>query len=205
MTQGSDQLRDELKRVFRVSDMLTTCHSTLRDRYTRLSLALDITILAASACLVALAFADQQVVGHLTIFGSSPSTTIGIFSLITFILSLFQLRSDWKSRAVRFEYAAKAYADVKTELRTALLKNPPDEFECHRLLNDYRAVGETVEAVPENQFNRLKQKHLLKLRVSNVIDANPGTNIGIIRLRMWLGDTWNVIRDKKISRGANDE
>ena len=53
--------KEELQRIRRVSDMLCTAHAGLRDRYSRLALFLDLSVLGLSTWLVALAFVEPRI------------------------------------------------------------------------------------------------------------------------------------------------
>lgn len=182
-------MREEAERALRVSDMLASCHSALRDRYARRALILDLAILVASVWLVAMAFVDPEIAKHFSIPGISAANTIGLLAVSTFVLSLFQLRTDWKYCAERFDQAAKAYALVKLALGAVLADEPLDNKQCDRVLENYRSIGERVVAVPERQFIRLKKRHLMKMRISQVLDKHAATSIFLVRLRLWHSDT----------------
>jgi predicted transcriptional regulator len=109
------------------------------------------------------------------------------------VLSLFQLRTDWKYRSERFDQAAKAYADSKLEIRQLLNSGTVSSDDFNRALHTFKAVGARVEAIPDKQFNRLKQKHLLKVRISQLVDQHPGSTIAIIRFRLWWDDTKRLL------------
>src|SRR5277367_614307 len=113
-------MREELLRALRVADMLTSCHSQLRDRFSFRAMTLDIAILLASVWLTAMAFVDPELAKHLLLFGASSTLMIGLLAVLTFALSLLQLRTDWKYRAERHDQASKAYLAAKMEMREAL-------------------------------------------------------------------------------------
>ena len=190
-------VRDEIERALRISDMLTSCYSNLRDQYARRALILDLAILVASVWLVAMAFVDPEIAQRFSVPGLTATTTIGLLAVLTFILSIFQLRTDWKYKAERFDQAAKTYAWSKGTLRAVLSDNPLDQGKCQRSLSDYQAIGQRVVAVPENKFNRLKKKHLMKVRISQMLDGHNGTNMFIIRIRIWFVDTFKTLGSTK--------
>lgn len=185
-------MREEVERALRISDMLTSCYSSLRDRYARRAILLDLAILVASVWLVAMAFVDPEIANHFLIPGLTATMTIGLLAILTFILSLFQLRTDWKYQAERFDQAARAYAASKAELRAARSGNPFDQQECQRALGNYQAIGQRVTAIPENTFNKLKKKHLSKIRISQLLDDHAGTSILLIRIRIWFVDLFRL-------------
>src|SRR5437870_2248961 len=94
-----EDLRDELHRIRRVSDMLCTGHAGLRDRFARMALVLDLSILALSAWIAALAFVEPRLNVSLTPFGLDSQLWGGLLAVITLFLSIVQLRTDWKGRS----------------------------------------------------------------------------------------------------------
>ena len=90
--------RDELERIRRVADQLCTGHAALRDRYRAISLAMDVVILLSSLWLTAVAFIDPRLSRWLTPADLDPVLWIGLLGVLTFALTLVQLRADWKSR-----------------------------------------------------------------------------------------------------------
>lgn len=186
-------MREELARALRVADMLTTCHCVLRDRFARRALILDLMILVASVWLIAMAFVDPEIAKSFALPNFSPTITIGLLAVITFVLSLLQLRTDWKYQSERFDQAAKAYADTKLELRRILNSEIISAEDYSRALQNFSAIGARVAAIPDKQFNALKKKHLLKKRVGQLIDGHPGSNIAVIKLRLWWDDTMSLM------------
>jgi|SRR5271169_2796439 len=186
-------MQRELSRTLRVADMLTTCHSLLRDRYARLALILDLLILAASVWVTAMAFVDPEIAKRIAFPGFSPVMTIGLTAIFTVALSLFQLRVDWKQRSDRHNQAARAYAASKLELSAVLNDATANEHDGDGALRNYRFLGERYVAIPETSFNRLKRKHLIKVQISKEISNHPAAHIWAIRLRLWLTDTIKLL------------
>lgn len=179
---------DEIARALRVADQLVTAHSCLRDSFGWKALVLDLLILGASIWLVAAAFLDPAIAGYFTIPGLTARMTIGLAAVATFILSIFQLLVDWKQKSSRHAEAAKAYVNVKFKLNDVLRLVSPSQGIIDQALAAYKAVGGKHISVPERDFNRLKRKHLLKVRVSKMLDATPGAGIVLIRLRIFCHD-----------------
>src|SRR3979409_723189 len=86
----------ELQRIRRVSDMLCTAHAGLRDRFSRLALFLDLSLLGLSTWLVALAFVEPRIGVSLTPFGMDTQIWGGLLATFTFFLTIVQLKTDWK-------------------------------------------------------------------------------------------------------------
>src|SRR5260370_42077564 len=79
-------LREELGRIRSVSDMLCTGHAGLRDHYKRMALALDLSILALSTWLAALAFVAPNINLSLTPFGLDSQLWVGFLSVAVLFL-----------------------------------------------------------------------------------------------------------------------
>jgi hypothetical protein len=161
---GSD-LRAELQRAFRVSNMMCTAHANLRDRYHRLAVCLDLAVLLPSAWLVALAFVEPRINLVMTPFGVEPQLWAGLLSVAVFALAIVQLRVDWKGRADAHARAFDGYAEVKRDAGFLLASLPEVTKEaCRPIFARYGAAGAT--AIPEAEFLRQKRRHLLKVAVS---------------------------------------
>lgn len=121
--------------------------------------------------------------------------TIGLIGILTFILSLFQLRVDWKQRAERHEQAARAYAASRAELRR-VSQNETATQDISVALDRYFALGDQVIPIPENDFNRLKRQHLIKVAISLETSKHPAACLPLVRLKFWLKDTKESLREK---------
>ena len=187
-------MREDLARVFRVSDTLVTCHSILRDSFSRRALLLDVLILIASVWVTAMALVDVEIAKRISFPGVSPAITIGLIAIFTFVLSLIQLRVDWKSRADRHERAARAYAASKLEIGSLENRENITNQEIEVVLTRYRLLGDSCIAIPDSQFNKLKKKHLIKVSISKEIGRHPGTSIWLIRAKLWLADSVGLFR-----------
>ena len=193
MTNQREGLKKELERVKRVSDMLITMHSVLRDGYSRRSIAVDCALFASSIILAALVFVDPALLGWLPLSAFGSRILIGLFALVTFFLSLVIFRVDWKSKAELHKRAAEAYANIKLDCQELIVTfDNASDSEIQKLLVKYKDLGQICIAVPEASFLRLKQKHKMKVALSRYLDDNPGACIWLLRLRIWFADTFNT-------------
>lgn len=181
-------MRQELERIRRVADTLCTGHANLRDRYSLRALLLDLAILGLSTWLVALAFVEPRINIRLTPFGWHSQVWVGLLGTGTFFLTLFQLKTDWKARADAHKRTLHVYAEVKREAGYLLASNTFDESEWRRVLARYDMASAVGVELPEAEFLRQKQKHLIKVALSRRLDTHPGTSLPIARLKMWLHD-----------------
>lgn len=196
MTDANFGSRDEVERIRRVSDQLCTGHASLRDRYERRALILDISILLLSAWLSAIAFADPRFDVWLVPWSIDPGLWLGLLGTFTFGLSLFQLKAGWKSRAEAHKRSFGMYAEVKREagyMLASTKKIEPREFQ--RLAARYDMASDVGIGVPESEFLPLKRRHLIKIEISKKLDKKPGMSIFLTKLKMIFWDNWPWRKD----------
>jgi hypothetical protein len=192
-----ESLREELERVKRTSDMLATGHAHLNERYDRRALSLDIAILALSLWLTAVAFVDPRLGTKLTPFGLDPQLWVGVLGVFTFLLSILQLRVDWKRQSDAHRRTRDLYAEVKREcslLQASGTEIDPDD--ARRVLSRYGVATDVGTGMPEREFLHQKKRHLQKVAISRHLDAHPGTSIILFRMKIWLRDNlWQASRE----------
>jgi hypothetical protein len=181
---------EELQRVRRVSNSLCTAHSILRDRYARRALVLDILILGLSTWLVALAFADPSINARMTPFGWESQVWVGILATGTFILTIVQLKTDWKARADAHRRTLDLYAEVKREAGYLLASGQLDEGSSRRVLSRYDLASAVGVPIPEADFLSLKQLHLVKIKISKYLDRHPSSSVVLLRFKLWFKDNF---------------
>lgn len=191
MTNQRDRLKSELERIHRVSDMLVTMHSALRDEYARRSTIVDCFLFGSSIILVALIFMDPALLNWLPLSATGSRIVLGVFALITFFLSLVVFRVDWKARSESHRYAAQVYSQIKLECGQILGGfDSIADSEIQKLFVRYTDLGRICVAVPEGSFLRLKKKHKIKIALSKYLDENPGASLLLLRLKIWFADTF---------------
>jgi hypothetical protein len=184
-----ENIREELERVKRVSDMLATGHAHLKERYDRRALALDIAIIALSLWLTAIAFVDPRLGIKLTPFGIDPQLWVGVLGVFTFLLSIVQLRVDWKRQSDAHRRTCDLYSEVKRECGYLLASDTEvKEEDCRRVLARYGIATDVGTAMPEGEFLRQKRRHVQKIAISRHLDGHPGSSIFLLKFRMWLRD-----------------
>lgn len=188
--------RDEINRIRRVSDMLITGHASLRERYARRALLLDLAILAVSVWLTAVVFIDPRLNLRLTPPPFDPQVWIGVLGVLTFFLSIVQLRVDWKGRSDAHKRSFDLYAQVKNECRFLLSSGEIlTRDNCQRVVTMFALSGDVGCQMPEKEFLRQKQKHLQKVLLSRYLDSNPSASLVLLKLRMWWAS--NVVHRKR--------
>jgi hypothetical protein len=191
MTDGPLATREEVERIRRVADLLCSAHATLRDRYQRYALLLDLVILLSSAWLTAVAFLDPRFSKSLTPFGLDHQLWIGLMGVLTFCLTLVQLKTDWRGRSEAHDRTFGMYSEVKREagyLLASTQEIPAREFQ--RLTSRYDMASDVGTGVPEAKFLSLKRRHRLKVEISKMLDNRPGASISLTKLSLLIRDNW---------------
>ena len=184
--------REEIERVCRVSDMLCSGHAFLRDKYETLALFLDLLILLSSTWLAGLAFVSPDTAKRLAPGNVEPMLWIGILGVVTFGLSIVQLKVDWKGRSDAHQRSFEIYAEVK-RLAQHLLREDGAILRdrCHDILIRYELATQVGIHIPENTFLKVKKQHKLKVEVSKYLDTHPGASIWLTRLKILWRDNRN--------------
>jgi hypothetical protein len=182
---------ERLRQELRVTDMMLTMHSILRDRLRRKALLLDLIILAGSAVMCATSFIDRAVLESSTAIGLSVAGVRGITAVSLFVVSLFSLRLDWKERAGRHSKACEALARLKSGIRAWIGRGPLSggEGTASSREPDYQAVMAQIEPIPESRFVALKAAHKRKVILSRMVDEHPAAPIWFLRVRLFARDT----------------
>ena len=186
------ELREELNRVRRVSDMLTTAHANLRERFNTRAVLLDLSVLGLSTWLTAVVFVEPRIGLKLTPGHLDPQIWVGILGVATFFLSITQLRVDWKGRSDAHRRTCDLYAEVKRECGYLLASQESlTRDKCARVLARYDMATDVGTPLPEKDFLKQKKRHLQKIAISRVLDEHPSTSITLLRIRMWWRDSSN--------------
>jgi hypothetical protein len=189
MSDG-DGLHEELGRIRRVSDMLCTGHAGLRDHYARMATALDLSILALSTWIAALAFVEPRLNVTLTPFGLDPQLWSGLLAVATLFLAIVQLKTDWKGRCDAHRRTVDVYAEVKREAGYLLASGQFDDLACRRVLARYDMASAVGVEMPERFFLKQKRRHKMKVALSRHLDAHPGASLVLTHLRFWWRDNF---------------
>ncbi len=185
MANKREGQKNELERIRRVSDMLVSMHSILRDEYSRKSIVVDSSLFGSSIILVALVFVDPLLLDWLPLSPTASRILLGAFALLTFFISLVIFRVDWKSRSKLHKYAAEMYSNIKLESQEILVTfEIASDIDIQKLLIRYKYLGQICVSIPESSFLRLKNKHKTKVAISKYLDDNPGASLWVLRLRI---------------------
>ena len=187
MTQDPIAIK-ELERICRVSNMLCSAHSALRDRYGRWALWLDVLILAASTWLASLAFAADATAAKLTPFSWDPRIWTGTLGTAVFFLSIIQIKTEWKGKCDAHKRTADIYGEVRREAELLLKSGVSDLTICERVFSKHQMASAVGLPLAEAEFLDQKKRHLMKVAISRHLDAYPAANVFILKFRFWWRD-----------------
>ena len=190
----SDSLEEELRRRKRISDMMLTAHSVLRDRFWMRAAAFDIILLALSAILCGTVFLDPALVRHFHLEPEATRAILGACSILVFILSIIGLRVDWKERSARHQQACRALADIKAKSRE--LMGAPEERQAKETPEFLRVSGflmSELTPIPDVEFVELKAKHRQKVEISRLLDTYPSAPVWLLRWKLRCRDSFAII------------
>ena len=187
----SEKLGEDVETIRKVSDMMVTCHSSLRDSCSRHASTIDVIVLIMSAWLTAIAFAPDELLLLLNPFPINTKYLIGILATFTFTLTIFEMKLDFKGRREMHDAAARSYTRIKQKI-TQLSGEPESttEEQLAEIRHQYSAAGEYSIVIPESKFLRLKANHRNKIEISRHLDKHPSTNLAILRVKMWIRDNF---------------
>jgi hypothetical protein len=179
---------DELKRQKKVLNMMITMHSILRDRYKRYDLIANILLLVSAVMINTLVFASDELFSFLSWNPSKSKIAIGIFSSITFTLSIVYLLVNWKEKMKNHGEAVVQLSILLHECRG--IEDISEGQEKNLLFTSfsqkYSQITNILIKIPDSKFNYLKSRHCRKLELSRLIDNSPGSPLIFLKARMFF-------------------
>ena len=180
----TENILQELNRKERVVNMMITMHSILRDRFKRYSLIVEVLLMTSAILLNALVFIDFKYLKPIFNDELSSKISIGILSIIVFIMSIVILIVGWKQKSENHSQAVKRFFTLLSECRQ--IQSIEDESEKKSIAsvfhNKYNELSNSIVPIPDKKFNKLKALHLRKLELSKLISKNPGYPVFLLRL-----------------------
>ncbi len=173
---------EELRRIHRVINMMTTMHSILKDRYRFFALSVDLLILFCSVILCAAVFLDPAILKTLNIGAASSRVVLGITSMLVFLLSLVQLRVNWKGKSELFDRSLETLCQLKSECGILLESPNSSEEEVLEQCKNYNEILAKLPKIPDRLFTTLKAKHKRKVELSKYIDTRPESPFWLTKL-----------------------
>lgn len=179
-------MKPELDRMARVADLMVSGHSLLRDRYRRRATAIDIALLLFSAIVATLSFASTVFLETINPTDLESSFFISITALAIFLLSLFQMKIDWKGKSSSHADAARSWAKAKLAVKSALSSEPITESDYQLARNEYNYSGEFAIPIPDKHFLTCKSHHLKKVEISKYLSVHPHASPTVVSIKFWV-------------------
>jgi hypothetical protein len=184
---------DELVRQKRVLNMMITMHSILRDRYKYYDLIANILLLVSAVTINTLVFASDEVFTFLALNPTKSKIAIGIFSSITFALSIIYLLVNWKEKMKNHGDAVIQLSILLNECRGIedILEGQEKNSLIVSFGQKYSQITNMLIKIPDSKFNYLKSRHYRKLELSKLIDSSPSSPLFFLKARMFFNSFKN--------------
>lgn len=183
-------LLKQVKDIKDRSDMRCTAHWLLHERYARRAVLLDLAIMGLSTWLVAMAFVEPRIGVKLAPFGIDSQIFMGLLSVGTFFLTIFQLRTDFKGSADAHKRTFDLFAEAKRQAKYALAEGATDEDAIRRVISSYDMACSIGVLIPDAQFLALKGRHATKVAISRHLGEHPAASVFLTRVRFWIKDNF---------------
>ena len=161
-------------------------HSALRDRYARRARFLTLAILGCSVVLCTITFLPDNALEPLGVSAAANRFIIGGFASLVLFLSIVELFVRWQTISAHYGEAAEKLAKLKFQYRAASSGGEVDAEKCDLLKREYEECMEKLPPIPDKLFPSLKSYHIRKVRLSRMIDSNPGCPVWFLRLRLLI-------------------
>lgn len=189
----------QIEKTRKKADLLCSAHANLKDRYAKRAVLLDSFLLISSALLAVHILADKNFLQKLTPFGLEYQTILAVLSIFVFVLSILELRVDWKGKVQAHAKSLALYAEVKRELGYILSSSRIVKADVRRVMSKYDMAAEMGTSISEKDFLTQKKKHRAKIKMSKYLDDFPHANIPLTRLKFfWVDNVANGKIDSKI-------
>lgn len=187
----SSENQDEIKRIKRVSSQMCSMHSSLEDSYKTKALILNLSLTSLSGWLVSLTFIGPMIGNSFNPTSLKNEIFFGIVSVITFILSLFELKLGFKEMSSRHSQSKKCWFKVLQNIR--LILNDEQEITKEQVIliqDQVDSADDHSLPIPSAKFLKLKKEHLLKIKISKQLDSHPGLIIWLYKVKIIFKDTF---------------
>jgi hypothetical protein len=153
---------------------MLTGHSALRDRYTRRSRGLTLTVMVFSitGLVLALTNGDQQV----SVLGIDGKLQVFLawLAALTFFVSLVDLVVDWRGRAWSHQDGARRLGELSVLYGRAVEENGGWDVEGVDLTVEYDRTMAAINPIPDKKAPAMKALANRKRAVFTLIDEMPG-------------------------------
>lgn len=168
------KFREKLENTKRVANQSADMHSAETDRYEFWSLFLNCFVLLFSAFLLSLSLASEEFVAR-TIYIDSDlyKWILAILAFLNFSITLILLAWRPDQRAAQHRQALSHFSRIRHRIDVVLSDGEPvKKGLLEAILNDYMDTDH-LPKISNSRFNKLKQRHLVKVDISKEISKNP--------------------------------
>lgn len=195
----------ELTRQFRVLRQTQSMHTTLRDRYKKFAVIVDIILLACSVVFCATTFVRDDVFAFIGLAAENVRFILGLASILAFFASLVALRVGWKGKAALHQEAEQRLTNVLALFRELRMEDETwPENKSDDLHQAYWEAIKNTAYIPTKKFVGLKSQYLRKVEISKMLDNLPGCPVILFRLILLFRSIKKAIRRPKSQRESNN-
>ena len=193
MNDMTEDYREEVKKMFRKADMLCTAHSVERAVFRKIGMIVDTLLMVISVYIVAMAFVDPSLTPMLIPNHFNLVLWIGALSIATFILSMLQFIVNWKALEDGHNRSFRMYVEAKSKCIELLNGSGTVSREAYNSVRTrYDMASDIGIPIKDARFLKLKQKHLLKVEISKILDQRPAAWVWWLRVSLWWRDTFKT-------------
>jgi len=176
------KFREKLENTKRVANQNADMHSAETDRYEFWSLILNCFVLVFSAFLLSLSLASEDFIDRTVhICPDLYKWVLGILAFLNFSITLILLAWRPDQKAAQHRQALSHFARIRHRIDIVLSDGEQIKKEAmEAIINDYMNT-DYLPKISDSRFNKLKQKHLVKVDISKEISKNPHRCIYEIR------------------------
>jgi len=180
--KADTKFREKLDNTKRVANQNADMHSAEADRYESFSLFLNCFVLVFSAFLLSLSLASEDFIAR-TIYLTPDlyKWALAILAFLNFSITLILLTWRPASKAAQHREALAHFARLRHRIDIILSDGEHIKKEdVEAIINEYMNTDH-LPKISDNRFNKLKQRHLVKIDISKEISKNPHRCICEIR------------------------
>lgn len=182
VNESNQRYRKKLKNLKRVASQNADMHSWESERYNFWDTIFVCSGLISSAFLLTMTFASEDFINRT--IGISPDyykLCMAILAFLTFSTTLILLAWRPASKAASHKEAVSRYSKSRHKMDILLDEEKPIcKADVEYLIEEYLNTDD-LPKIKNSRFNKLKQKHLIKVAVSKELSKNPYRKIKDIK------------------------
>lgn len=176
--ESKERYQKKLKELKRVANQNANMHSWESDRYNLWDKILVCLGLIFSAFLLTMTFASEDFVNRT--IGLTPDyykLCMAILATFTFSTTLVLLAWQPASKSASHKEAISRYSRSRHKIDLLLDEERPIcKADVENVVDEYLNTDD-LPKIKNSRFNKLKQKHLIKIAISKEISKNPHRTI----------------------------